>query len=232
VVIPTLDEQRHLNGCLDALQGQQGVIEILVVDGGSTDGTQASARRAEVAWLTAPRGRGIQIAAGVAAAVGDVILVLHADCRPSPDLCRLILEGLTRDPGAVGGAASMAFAGGKRSRRLIAGLNNLRARLTGISFGDQCQFLRREALPGMGGFPAQPLMEDVELSLRLKERGRLLFLPSPVRVSGRRWESRPFLSNAAQVVGLCLSYLLQRRFRVDPGWIGAFYRRYYGSKDP
>jgi GT2 family glycosyltransferase len=119
----------------------------------------------------------------------------------------------------------MVFADTGLKRRLIASLNNLKAAATGIAFGDQAQFVRAAALKEMEGFPGLMLMEDVELSLRLKRLGRPLFLGRGVTVSGRRWQDGSFLKNFRMVVGLFFRYLAERRFgRVNDG---AYYRSYY-----
>jgi hypothetical protein len=113
--------------------------------------------------------------------------------------------------------------------RFIEWLNNTRARFTGIAFGDQAQFFRREVLPEIGGFPDQMLMEDVELSMRLKTSGPVCFLSQGVAVSNRRWEKKGFGANFMRVVWLCLSYLVQRRLGLGDIKRQDFYERYYAS---
>ena len=111
-------------------------------------------------------------------------------------------------------------------RRLIAALNNARAFTTGIGFGDQAQFVRAAALREIEGFPALMLMEDVELSLRLKRLGRPVYLKRGVTVSGRRWQDGSFLENFRIVVGLFFRYLLERRLGLIRDERG-YYQRYY-----
>ena len=106
---------------------------------------------------------------------------------------------------------------------LISYLNNLKTFFTGIAFGDQGQFFRTEALESMGGFPAMMLMEDVELSLRLKETGRLIFLPAGIEVSGRRWRDKRLAANLLTVFYLFTRYLIQRRW----GRLNQSMREYY-----
>jgi hypothetical protein len=122
----------------------------------------------------------------------------------------------------------MAFEGGGIATRWIAWLNNLRAMVTGIAFGDQAQFVRAEALRRIGGVPALMLMEDVELSLRLKRIGRAVYLKRGVTVSGRRWQNGSFMRNFLMVVGLFFRYLLKRRLGLNPDE-RRYYRKYYGS---
>ncbi len=122
----------------------------------------------------------------------------------------------------------MTFEGGGLATRWIAWLNNLRAMVTGIAFGDQAQFVRAEALRRIGGVPALMLMEDVELSLRLKTAGRVVYLGQGVRASGRRWQQGSFRKNFLMVVGLFFRYLLKRRLGLNPDE-RRYYRKYYGS---
>lgn len=229
VVIPTLNEAENIRQCLTSLSDQSGVSQVIVADGGSRDGTRVIAERCGADVARAPRGRGGQIREGIKMAAGDMILILHADCRLSAGTARRIVETLNRDPLLAGGASAMAFEPGGGRKRVIAFLNNLRTRLTGIAFGDQGQFFRAEVLPLIGGFPVQMLMEDVELSLRLKSVGRLAFLSGGTAVSGRRWENRPFAANVVTVLRLFTRYLFDRRLgRTDHG-ARDFYGRYYGT---
>jgi GT2 family glycosyltransferase len=120
----------------------------------------------------------------------------------------------------------MQFVESGLRQRFIAALNNLRAFATGISFGDQAQFVRAEALKQIGGFPGLMLMEDVELALQLKSIGGSVYLGAGVTASGRRWQAGRFLPNLRTVVGLFCGYLLDRRLgaRIDEE---RYYRRYY-----
>ncbi len=109
----------------------------------------------------------------------------------------------------------------------VAALNNARTFLTGISFGDQAQFFRSEALYAMGGFPSMMFMEDVELSLRLKEVGRIVFLRDGILVSGRRWQNNHFSGNLMTVFHLFTRYLIERRFRQNDALNRNYYEIYY-----
>ena len=122
----------------------------------------------------------------------------------------------------------MAFADASLKRSLIAALNNLKAFTTGIAFGDQAQFVRAAALREMEGFPGLMLMEDVELSLRLKRMGRPVYLRRGVALSGRRWQDGTFRKNIRLVVGLFFRYLLERRLGQVKD--GSYYQKYYESK--
>lgn len=228
-VIPALNEEDCIRECITSLLSQPEIIEIIVSDGGSTDDTCAlSAAGGARVIQSRHRGRGFQLFDGIAHTSGDVILAVHADCRLLNGAAGRVLAALNTDPLLAGGAFGMAFTSRKYRLELIAFLNNLRARLTGINFGDQGQFFRREALERIGGFPRQMLMEDVELSLRFKAAGRTTLLPRGIMVSPRRWETRSFASRTVQVLHLFTRYLLARRKGCVQKTAEDYYRRYYG----
>ncbi len=227
VIVPTLNEADNLAGCLISLKERRHVSEIIVADGGSTDATVRVALDFEATVVCGPKGRGLQIREGVAVATGDLLMVLHADSVLRPGILAAVIDGLRRDPYAPGGAMAMRFETRTASALLISALNNLRARFTGIAFGDQAQFVRRPALEAVGGFPDLMLMEDVELSLRLKELGRPLFLGQGVRVSNRRWQGVGIAAKIMLVVKLLGRFLLERRWEEGRGVGSDYYSAYY-----
>jgi rSAM/selenodomain-associated transferase 2 len=229
-VVPALNEEKHIRNCISSLLQQPEIIEVIVADGGSADGTVkiSEASRARVVRCDQP-GRGIQIREGIQHSHGDVILVVHADCRLMEGAAGEIIYSLNRELLLAGGAFCMAFASPDIRQRIISGLNNLRAKTSGISFGDQGQFVRNEALDRIGGFPDQMLMEDVELSIRLRRAGRLVFLPKGIIASGRRWESQPFARGVARVLHLFLRYLIERRNGKISEKAKDYHTRYYGK---
>jgi rSAM/selenodomain-associated transferase 2 len=227
VIVPAYNEAARIHRCVSALLDRPLVKEIIVADGGSIDNTRGIAARLGATVVTSRRGRGIQIRTGADAASGDVLLVLHADCKLEKGGCRKIIERLTAEPAAIGGAFGMRYAERRPSTRCISFLNNLRAAATGISFGDQAQFVRSGALRLMGGFPALYLMEDVELSLQMKTIGRVLYLGRGVRVSSRRWRRQTVVSNIMTVLRLCCCYLVERRWRPEGISDRRYYERYY-----
>jgi len=189
VVIPVLDEENGLPRAMTSLQ-QQIVPPncLLVVDGGSRDRTVAIAREyGATVLVSAARGRGNQTATGVNAATEDVVVVGHADMVFPPDALDRIRRHLLSHPRCPGGCLGHRFATDRWPYRLIEWFDHRRA-AAGQSYGDQCQFFRRELLTTTGGFPAQPILEDVELSARLRSLGRPAFLNCPVTVSPRRFE--------------------------------------------
>jgi len=158
------------------------------VDGGSTDATAAvAARFPEIRLLASPRGRARQMNAGARAALGDVLLFLHADTL-LPDGALAAVHAAVGDPGVVGGRFDVRFDNSRRVFRMIAWFMNQRSRWSGISTGDQAIFVCREPFDALGGYPDIPLMEDVEICRRLKRRGRMAALRLGVTTSARKWE--------------------------------------------
>jgi rSAM/selenodomain-associated transferase 2 len=229
VVIPTLNESKRLVGCLESLRNRTALTEVIVSDGGSQDDTPAIAERLGARLVKSPKGRGLQIRKGIQSASGDVIVILHADCTAAQGVFRRILKTLEADCHAVGGAVGMRFENENIKTMVISSLNNLRAFLTGISFGDQAQFFRADVLTVCGGFPSMMLMEDVELSLRLKEFGRLVFLRKGIIVSGRRWTNVGFIGSLLTVAHLFPRYLIERRFWRSNSLKQNFYEIYYSD---
>ena len=227
VIVPTLNEADKLTRCITSLKARRNVTEIIVADGGSTDDTVKLALDLGATVVCGPKGRGVQIRNGSEAATGDLLMVLHADCVLRPGILSAVFEHLRLDPHAPGGAIGMRFEEETASARIISTLNNLRTRLTGIAFGDQAQFVRRPALQTAGGFPDLMLMEDVELSLRLKEQGRPVFISDGVRVSSRRWQGRGFSAKIALVLKLVVRFLVERRLEEGARSGRDYYSSYY-----
>lgn len=191
IVVPVLNEGAILEDMLRALAAlRERGAEVIVADGGSTDASRAHATRLAERVLSAPRGRGRQMNAGAAAAHGEVLLFLHADTQLPADADRLIRDAMAR--GAVWGRFDVCIVGRSWLLRVVAALMNARSRWTGVATGDQGIFVRREVFERLGGFADQPLMEDIELSKRLRAVGPPACLRARVRTSGRRWESRGF----------------------------------------
>jgi rSAM/selenodomain-associated transferase 2 len=227
VIIPTLNEAENLTRGLADLRHRPWIREIIVADGGSDDDTVSVAHACGVRVIRGGMGRGLQIRAAAEAATGDVLLILHADAALQPGATERIIAALTLDREAAGGCFGMRFRDPGCARRVIAALNNLKALVSGISFGDQAQFVRAEALERIGGFPGLMLMEDVELSLRLKSVGGAVYLGAGVAVSGRRWQALGFLRNLWAVVGLFMRYLFERRIGTTVEQGESYYRKYY-----
>lgn len=224
VVMPVYNEGERVDDAVRSLSQQSGLREIIVVDGGSADRTREQAIGAGARVVSGARGRGHQIAVGIAVAKADVIWIAHADVSPAPNTAEAILGALRANPAAAGGAAGQRYARFSPLLLTIEGLNAARSALFGVSFGDQGQFVRRAALLQMGGFPDQPLMEDVELSLQLRRLGPVLHLGANGVVSTRRWDRDPALQRIGLVIRLTAKYLVSTNKRKLSD---ALYRAYY-----
>jgi rSAM/selenodomain-associated transferase 2 len=184
VIIPTLNEEGCLGETLRRLS-EQKPYELIVVDGGSTDATcQIAASSGRV--LHGPRGRAAQMNHGAAHATGDVLLFLHADCSLESGALAAAERCLARR-GVAAGCFRMAVESPGLVYRLIGAAATARVRLTGLIYGDQGLFVRRDRFQRVGGFPVLRLMEDVFLSLALRRQGRMVVAPRRIFVSPRRW---------------------------------------------
>ena len=191
VIIPVLNEERVIGQRLAELSAL-GVAEIIVVDGGSTDGTPALVARApRVRWLTAPRGRALQLNAGAAAATGEVLLFLHADVALPPDALQHIEQTLAEPRVVAGAFRTWTVADRPTWWAPLLHLADVRSRYSSLPYGDQALFVRASVFRQVGGFPALPLMEDLALSQRLSTVGKVRVAPARVRVSGRRFLAHP-----------------------------------------
>lgn len=207
IVMPMLNEAAGIEAALAALAPYRARgVEVIVVDGGSSDGTPALARPLADRVIAAPRGRGVQMNAGAAAASGDVLLFLHADTKLPPNADRLLLDGLARS-GRAWGRFDVRIDGGGLLR-VVALAMNLRSRATGIATGDQAMFVTRAAFDRAGGYPPIALMEDVALSARLKRAGAPCALRARVTTSGRRWRSKGALRTVLLMWRLRLRFFL------------------------
>jgi rSAM/selenodomain-associated transferase 2 len=188
IVVPALDEAANLARLLPDLAARCPDAEVIVVDGGSVDATpEVAARHPAVRWLTSERGRARQMNAGARAARGDAILFLHAD-SVLPDGAAGAVARALAEPGVVGGRFDVRFSSGRWPFRMIAALMNARSRWSGIATGDQGIFVTRAAFDALGGYPDIPLMEDIELTHRLRRLGAVACLRLRITTSSRKWE--------------------------------------------
>ena len=208
VIIPALNEAEAIAVTLGSLAELRGRgHEVILVDGGSSDGTVSLARGLADRIVLAPAGRAGQMNAGARAASGEILLFLHADSRLPEAADRLVLQGLAAS-GLAWGRFDVRIAGSHPLLRAVEAMMNLRSRLTHICTGDQGIFVRRETFDAAGGYPAQVLMEDIAISSRLRRLSAPLCLRQPCLTSARRWESRGVLRTVVLMWWLRLQYAL------------------------
>jgi len=209
VIIPALNEREHLPQTLAALENQEGIHEVIVADGGSTDGTREWLMAQKFARMVdAPNGKGNQLNAGAHAASGNALLFLHADCQLPPDGCRRIASAL-QSSSVAGGCFEVRFTADQpRSLKMVAAGINFRSRLTQAATGDQGIFVRRRVFEKVGGCPDWPLFEDVELVRRFKKEGEFSVLRSHLLVSPRRHLARGVFRTVLLIYGLRVAFWL------------------------
>ncbi len=221
VVIPVLHEEELVRGTVDHVlsTGDRGEVEVIVVDGDPEGGTLAALGRDDVVGLTAPKGRGTQMNAGASRARGEVLLFLHVDTRLPVGALGLIRGALDEDGSDVG-AFEVSYGDGGTVERMMAKLGNTRARLRRVPYGEHGVFMTRRAFDELGGFPDVPIMEDVEMMLKVKRSGREpVFIDRPVNTSVRRFHQVGFWrTNARNMVMLWL-----HRFGAPPEKLATFY---------
>lgn len=218
VIVPALNEESVLPETLRAAR-QMGVGEIIVVDGGSVDGTVAVADELADLVVRAERGRAVQMNAGAARASGEVVLFLHADTLLPPGYVTDVVDACAR-PGVVGGRFDVDLQPSSPLLWITGELINRRSRMTRVATGDQAMFVRRDVFEALGGFAAIPLMEDLDLSRRLKRAGEIACLRSRVATSARRWQK----DGALRTILLMWTLRLLYYGGVSPRRLHRFYR--------
>jgi rSAM/selenodomain-associated transferase 2 len=219
IVMPVLNEAGSLRERLRALELGEGE-ELLVVDGGSTDGTVAMAGEFASRVLAGPRGRAVQMNLGARESSGGILFFLHADCTPPPGAFGIIRNALS-DPSVAAGAFDLSVDHPSPWFRLIESVASLRSRITGVPYGDQGLFMRKYIFERIGGFSEIPLMEDVEIAGRLGRLGRIAFLQPPVRAAPRRWLAEGLIHTTLRDWAIALAYTV---FGVSPKRLARYYR--------
>ena len=217
VIIPTLNEAATIGETLRRVRSSASC-EVIVVDGGSDDGTPELARPQADLVLSAGRGRATQMNVGARAASGQVLLFLHADTVLPPDFPAL-LENALRSPRVVGGRFDVRLDAEGRLFRIIETLMNLRSRVSRIATGDQAIFVRSRTFLELGGYREAELMEDLELSYRLKRQGELACLRERVVTSARRWQR----DGIVRTIGLMWLLRFLYFIGVSPSYLKTFY---------
>lgn len=220
IIIPVLNEARIIKSTLQKLVGNTGV-EIIVVDGGSQDDTVNIVRQLGVKVISVcGTNRGMQMNAGAAIALGEILLFLHGDTQLPPNYSQLIVQTL-QAPQVVAGAFDLKIDGLDPALRWLERLVKLRSRWWSLPYGDQAIFLSKQVFEEIGEFSNLPIMEDFELIQRLKRKGKIAIAPGAVVTSGRRWQQlgvwKTTLINQLIIIGYYLG--------VSPTKLRNFYRQ-------
>ena len=221
IIIPVLNEVSTISQTISTAQTGKD-IEIIVVDGGSNDGTTEVVKSLDVKLIYSQPGRGIQMNCGAKAATGNILLFLHGDTFLPLNFDQLLREILAK-PNIIAGAFELGIRGRKRSLRIVEKMVNWRSRYLQMPYGDQGIFLPAKIFTEIGGFPEIPIMEDFESIRKLRKRGRIAIVSKPVLTSGRRWQKlgifKTTLINQIVIIG----YLLG----VSPKRLAQWYRSHF-----
>lgn len=220
VIVPVLNEADSIGQVFESVSQQN--VDVIVVDGGSHDGTLCiAAGHDHCQVIESEKGRSIQMNAGAAIATGDILLFLHADTR-LPGQYLAILQGDFWKSGKSWGRFDVTLSGGNPLFRMIETMMNIRSSLTGICTGDQAIFIKRRTFEQLGGFAPIPLMEDVEISKRLKKVSRAFRVRQRVTTSSRRWQQKGIVRTILLMWQLRLMYFvgvtpqnIARKYRDD-----------------
>jgi len=218
VVIPALNEAGDIAEAVRSAAA--GGAEVIVVDGGSADGTPESAAAAGATVLHSSPGRAHQLGVGAGRARGEAVLFLHADTRLPPAWTRGVEQALA-DPRVAGGCFRLRFDPPTRALAVVAWGVRLRVALFGLPYGDQALFVRRQVLERIGGVPQVPIMEDLDLVRAIRREGRLARVPLAIATSARRYRTRGMLRTILRnTLAACAWWL-----GLDRDRIAAWYRR-------
>jgi rSAM/selenodomain-associated transferase 2 len=219
VIIPTLNEAEYLPRTLEKLANTDD-LDIIVADGGSTDGTREIAQSFSVVFKQCPKGRALQMNCAARSASGAILIFVHADTLLPEDWRKEVCKALSEDT-ICGGAFSLKIHGNGIGLRIVEALADFRSRAFSLPYGDQAIFVKRQIFDDLGGFADIPIMEDFEFMRRLRTRGKIRILQDAVITSGRRWEKlgvvRTTIINQMMILGYYLG--------VTPDILERFYRK-------
>lgn len=206
IIVPVLDEEPALASLLPELTELDGEHELIVADGGSSDGSVALAGRFGTVIKTR-RGRAAQMNAGAAIAQGGILLFLHADTR-LPAGALPALESALQDPSIAGGRFRVRLDDVRPAFRIIGAMINIRDAITKGFTGDQAIFVRKTVFREIGGYADMPLLEDLDMARRLRRAGRVIRIPLAVETSTRRWREHGIVRTVLLMWWIRLLYLL------------------------
>jgi rSAM/selenodomain-associated transferase 2 len=218
IIIPTRNEADSIGKFLPELLAVHGV-ELLVVDGGSTDNTVDIAKSLGAQVLSSSPGRAEQMNTGAEAAHGNILLFLHCDTKLAPGFVEQVGDALNQ-PEISAGAFQLSIDGKGFGLRVIEWLVNFRSKILQMPYGDQGIFVTTDMFFSVGTFPRQPIMEDFELMRRLKGRGKIKILPLRATTSARRWKKLGIMRTTAINQAIILGYLLG----INPEKLAGWYR--------
>ncbi|NOZ43504.1 MAG: glycosyltransferase family 2 protein [Alphaproteobacteria bacterium] len=210
IVIPVLNEAEIINSAISHIRSRAFGFshEIIVSDGDKSGMTINAIEPDGIITCTGPPGRGAQMNHGAALATGLVLIFIHADTILPEKAFESIRTALSR-PHIAAGSFDLGIASDKKALKLIGYAASLRSRLTRIPYGDQAIFIRTRLFKRMGGYAPIPLMEDIELMQRIRQRGLLIdIVKKPVMTSPRRWESRGIIFTTLQNLVLSTLFYL------------------------
>lgn len=220
IIIPVLNEVGTIAEIVSKAQTGKNV-EIIVVDGGSNDGTIEVVKSLDVKLIDSLPGRSIQMNFGAKIATGNILLFLHGDTFLPLNFDKLLREIITK-PNIIAGAFKLGIRGRKRSLRIVEIMVNWRSCYWQMPYGDQGIFLSAKVFEEVGGFPEIPIMEDFELIRKLRKRGLIAIVSQPVLTSGRRWQKLGIFKTTLINQVVIITYLLG----VSPQRLAQWYRSY------
>ena len=218
IIIPVLNEVNTIARVISTARNAENV-EIIVADGGSSDGTVEIAKQEADRAISTTPGRATQMNAGATASTGDILLFLHADTLLPDGYDTQVRQALAK-PSSVGGAFELKIDAPSLGLRLVEIGVNCRSHFLQMPYGDQAIFLLSATFDKIGGFPDLPLMEDFEFVRRLKKQGRIEIVPQSVLTSARRWQQVGVLKTTIVNQIVIIAYFLG----VSPDRLGEWYR--------
>lgn len=222
IIVPALNEAGSIQKTL-AKAKRAANTEVIVVDGGSQDGTAELARAMGVQTIAEKPGRANQMNAGALAATGEILMFLHADTQLPEGFDGMVRQALSEE-GAIAGAFELGIDSDRWGLRLIEKGANWRSRFFKMPYGDQAIFLRASAFKSVGGFAQMPIMEDFHLMSQLRRLGKINIIPIPAITSARRWQKLGLLKTTLVNQLVIIAYFLG----VPPHRLADWYRRGWG----